>query len=537
MKRLVCLLLLLIPINYYSLTLETRNILDCPKDNLHVNETIQCDVIVDSNSGGIYGFTSDFEYDGKIAKVEFTPAKHFTGTYKNNKIGVYADTILFNKVVVGKIKITSSTEGIGTLDFKNIVITDENYKDYKIEEYKYTIRVTEKIARIDNITFSNGIIDRKFESSTFNYIINTDQSSITFSSTSKGNITGLQKYDLNYGNNNIVISIRSEDGNITSYTFNVIRKDNRDGNNEILDVSLSAGTFEFRKDTHEYYIDLEGYIDKVLVNAHALSDKATVTYSPNNIVELHKGVTTNLFVIITAENGNQNVYTFKLHRSEILNNNNYLKELSVENFDINFNKDNSFYTVVVPENVDKIKINAVPEYLGATIKGDGEYPLVNGANNIVINVTSDSGNVRKYAIKVLKNIEPITLSNNCSLSRMIVNDKEITFDENNNYYIDVNSEAEFLKLEYFPQDDNELIIVNGNNSFVSGENKVVLTVIAESGKYETYNIIVNKSYSISSSNITYRTLVMILLLVIMACFLVIIFTKNKILKKNLSKNK
>ena len=93
--------------------------------------------------------------------------------------------------------------------------------------------------------------------------------------------------------------------------------------------------------------------------------------------------------------------------------NNYLKSLEVENYKItpNFNKDTKEYSLEVPADTKKIKINATKEDNKASINGIGEKEVTEGINKFLIKVTAENGNTREYTLNVtVKELEPINLT-------------------------------------------------------------------------------------------------------------------------------
>ncbi|NMA50251.1 MAG: hypothetical protein GX951_00145 [Mollicutes bacterium] len=81
---------------------------------------------------------------------------------------------------------------------------------------------------------------------------------------------------------------------------------------------------------------------------------------------------------------------------------NYLKSLSVDEFEINpvFNKDTLEYSVEVPENTKTINIKAVANDNRSTIDGLGEKEVVVGNNKLNIVVRAQNGSERIYILNV-----------------------------------------------------------------------------------------------------------------------------------------
>lgn len=82
--------------------------------------------------------------------------------------------------------------------------------------------------------------------------------------------------------------------------------------------------------------------------------------------------------------------------------NNNLKSLKVDGYELSpeFNKDTKEYTVEVPSEVTKVNITASPEDGTASIKGIGEFEVVEGTNSFEIVVTAQNGNTNTYKVNV-----------------------------------------------------------------------------------------------------------------------------------------
>ena len=92
---------------------------------------------------------------------------------------------------------------------------------------------------------------------------------------------------------------------------------------------------------------------------------------------------------------------------------NSLKELSIEGYTISpeFNKDTLEYKVKIPNEITKIKVNAVSNDEKATVEGIGEIEVKEGNNVINITVTSENGAKRVYVINAyVQEKSPITVT-------------------------------------------------------------------------------------------------------------------------------
>ena len=100
--------------------------------------------------------------------------------------------------------------------------------------------------------------------------------------------------------------------------------------------------------------------------------------------------------------------------------NNYLEELSIDGFELSpeFDKETLEYSVEVPNDTEKVIINAKKEDSTASVSGSGEVSVSEGANKIEVKVTAQNGNERVYIINVnVKELDPINVT---------IDDKEYT---------------------------------------------------------------------------------------------------------------
>lgn len=82
--------------------------------------------------------------------------------------------------------------------------------------------------------------------------------------------------------------------------------------------------------------------------------------------------------------------------------NSYLASLTVDGFELNenFDKESLEYTLTVPANTEKIKINAQLAEDSAKATGTGEVNVSEGLNTFEIVVTAENGSKRTYVLKV-----------------------------------------------------------------------------------------------------------------------------------------
>ncbi len=113
---------------------------------------------------------------------------------------------------------------------------------------------------------------------------------------------------------------------------------------------------------------------------------------------------------------------------------NTLKSLSVDGAQLNpkFDKGTTEYSVTMPKNTEKIKINATKEDSKSTVTGTGEKNVSEGMNKFNIVVTAENGYKKTYTINVEVEEDPINVTVNNKQFSVIK--KENSMPEIPNYY-------------------------------------------------------------------------------------------------------
>jgi len=162
--------------------------------------------------------------------------------------------------------------------------------------------------------------------------------------------------------------------------------------------------------------------------------------------------------------------------------NNNLQSLSVEGYEISpkFNSKTKEYSVSVPNTVDKIKINATKADSYASLSGDGEKEVEEGANLFEIIVTSETGVANLYKLTVnVDDLNPIEVKVEDELYTLVKNPKKL------------------VKPDLFTEttvniDDNEIpAFINENTKCtlvgLKDESGEIKLFIYKDGEYSLYN--------------------------------------------------
>ena len=139
--------------------------------------------------------------------------------------------------------------------------------------------------------------------------------------------------------------------------------------------------------------------------------------------------------------------------------NNSLSSLSIDNYDISpkFSKNTTKYSVSVPNDVKKVKINAKADDSKASVSGTGEKSLKEGTNKFEIVVKAENGNKKTYVVNVIvKEQNPLTVK--IDGKEYTVVQKKDDLDAPNNYK-DTTVTIEERKIPAFVNDTTKFTLV------------------------------------------------------------------------------
>ena len=176
---------------------------------------------------------------------------------------------------------------------------------------------------------------------------------------------------------------------------------------------------------------------------------------------------------------NETVETNKLSEEAIeeARANKNLSSLEVVGYELSpyFNKNNLTYTVIIPEDVTSIEINAEAEAEGAIVRISGNTRLTRQENTVTVRVTAEDGTSRAYSITVLKAPEV-----NLKLDSLQIEGLELNpvFDEDTFYYTSslVDTELTSLNVNAVASDETANVEVIGADNLVDGENLINIIV-------------------------------------------------------------
>ena len=219
-------------------------------------------------------------------------------------------------------------------------------------------------------------------------------------------------------------------------------------------------------------------------------------------------------ITVTGNNGNTKNYLITISRPDTRNANAYLKSLTIDGKDIEFEKDIVEYEYKVGKNVDSLDIKAVPELESSKVEISGNEKFQLGKNTVTITVKAEDNSEKVYKIIVIKEEN---VSDDLYLDNLKIKGYDINFDkEKFEYTLKIKNEKE-LDIIAFASNGYKTEIV-GNESLKDGS-IIKIIVSDEDGNSNIYKIKIemdnNEVSSSSSDGINYIPYIMTSLLVIL----------------------
>ncbi len=196
--------------------------------------------------------------------------------------------------------------------------------------------------------------------------------------------------------------------------------------------------------------------------------KATVTVSSLDVSD---------FDTASAYKGSKSI-TITVKNPVNYSKNNYLKSLSIEGIDFNFQKDKDSYSVNLKKGTTQIKINGEVDDKKASVNGLGTKDVTEGDNYFEIKVTAENGSTRTYKINaMLEEANPIDVKINGKQYRIVKKADLIKVPEG---YKEQKIKINDIEVPAFTNEKNKLTLVG-----LKDEDDIILAIYKDN-KYEIY---------------------------------------------------
>jgi len=520
----------------------------CPA-SANASSTVSCTISANSsNSWKVCAIQMNYSLSGGATFSSFTENSLFDDTNKNANgalLNIKNEASCFStSASLGTIKFNMPASGSATLTINNIEATDSSGNEgATASTVTKTIRVKSDVNTLSNISLSSGTLSPSFDMNTTSYTATVDAESIIITTTktdSNSSVSGDGNKKLNYGTNVFDIVVTSESGSKKTYTITITRPDNRENINTLSSLSITNVNISpsFTSSNTSYTAKVKSDVEKITVTATLSSAKSSfVSGYGSREVKLEYG-SNKVQVKVLSESQKEKVYTIVVTREDDRSTNNFLKQLTIDEGNIDFDENNTEYFVIVNYDIEKVNIDGTVSDSKAKATGFGEKTLAVGDNMFEIIVTAENGKTKTYKVNVKRLTEDESVSSNADLKFLEVEGYTLNFDKNTlSYRLKLVNDITKLNINYETDDSKAIVNLKGNDNLKDGS-VVVLQVTSTDGTVKEYEIIIDKDEPKASDEdksgdtLLYAMISIISILLVIVVVIIIIKRKNKRIKLN-----
>ena len=260
----------------------------------------------------------------------------------------------------------------------------------------------------------------------------------------------------------------------------------------------------FRKNQKEYSVEVPNSTSEVEVYAEALKGEII---SGIGKVSLKEGETTTVNVVVKAEAGNTETYKLNIKRRTAEEEAKNASDATLKNLGINpkeydfsgFKKEQTEYSVEVPNEIKTVEVYAEATDSKAQVTGTGDIELNEGANEAKVEVIAQDGTKKTYTITITRKASETaaTTDSKFGLSSLSISGQTISPNFKNTIYsytVGIKEDISSLEINAVATDKEAKIEIMGNENLQQGENTIKVIVKNEkTNQTVTYKITVNKN--------------------------------------------
>lgn len=334
-------------------------------------------------------FNTDDTIDVKDASVLGCSIFFKEYTYEEKEITDTISQILSSNkesVRVGDtFEVTLAFNGFNQNNFNAI----ESYVDYD-----NTALRLDKIETL-NTSFVGNYKDNRFMYATTSSYNDNDAEfvKLTFTALTEGN-TNVSLKDTTLVSDGNLVNVNASN----KVTISVARALHTDATIKSLTPSVGTLDKEFNSYVYVYTLYVDSNVTSVTING-ILNDQyaKTTDFKEYALTSDNTTITIN----VTAENNS--VLTYKINVVKVYKSSNTnLKELTIDGYEIEFDKDTLEYTINVGSDVDSLDISALVEDAKSWAKIEGNENFSEGKNEVLITVYAEDGTTKTYKLTVNK---------------------------------------------------------------------------------------------------------------------------------------
>ena len=360
--------------------------------NAKPGDTVAYDIKINSSSDSRASkFEANLEYDQNILELRSVTAKSWTKESGSSNLNFsYEDGISGSSTIATitfKVKdnVPKQTTNISLKDIRITTLDEDDSSSIVTISENASHKVSLAIKSTDNSLKDlqvDGETVEEFKSDTYEYelLVSSDTDEIEIKATpNNANATfeesfGNRKVKLDYGENEVLVKVKAESGEIQVYKLMITREDDRNTNNDLKEIIINSGRIKLELSKNKVNYTIKTYKLKELeIDVVPVDEKAEVEIEiPDEIIVGDNIVT----ITVTSEMGEEKVYTLTFQNSED-ELDTKLKNLYIKGYDIDFDKNTMVYQVVYDkkykDGLDFSIVTATNEDLvGYTIYYNGE---------------------------------------------------------------------------------------------------------------------------------------------------------------------
>ena len=224
------------------------------------------------------------------------------------------------------------------------------------------------------------------------------------------------------------IKIQAQNGNIKTYTINIIKSDYKSDDTTLKTLTIDNIAFKFASGTLNYDLSCKNEIEKIKITAEPTSDKAKVEYDSD--IDLKIGLN-EIPVKVIAEDGAERTYKLNITREEKLP---IVSNIVIKEVEFEFKSDVYSYEIETTEENLNFNVTLSSETAKSEILGNEN--LTNGS---IIEIQATDGDDKvSYKFKIInkekeEDAKPITTIGKIKES----NSNNDDFFKNNELYIGI----------------------------------------------------------------------------------------------------
>lgn len=337
------------------------------------NLDLNGDSVIDIKDISILGVNL---YDQDYTMYEFTPVDTVISIIESDKEELYAEETF---------EVILSLDGFSE-DYINAI---EGYVTYD-----NTALRLDKIEKLNELFLGNSLDNRFIYASTETYSTNNEGLvRLTFTALTEGTHK-VSVTDLSLLADGVTVATV----NSNELEIKVNRQLHSDANLKSLTSSVGYFNKSFDSETLEYTLYVDSYVNYVTLSGEVNDEYATTEDFKEYALT---GDNTQISVNVTAEDGT--VRTYKVNVVKVYkSSNNNLKNITIEGYEIDFDKDILEYEITVGSDVTSLDISALVEDYSAWAKIEGNENFQEGENIVTITVYAQDGSTKTYRLLVNK---------------------------------------------------------------------------------------------------------------------------------------